>query len=138
MNDINWNDFFADYAAATMEGEPQDIARFYGPGFVAASPSGSYGALNDDSFLTWLKGIQQFNARTGMSHMRPVDTSEQAQVGPHHCLVLVRWGARFASLENEVFFEISYLLHRSQDGPRIIAYVSHEDQQTRMQEEGLL
>ncbi|MCA9794678.1 MAG: hypothetical protein KC910_22880, partial [Candidatus Eremiobacteraeota bacterium] len=94
MKDLDWNEFFTDYAAATMHGEPGDIARFYGPGFVAASPSGSYGALNDDSFLAWLEGIQQFNARTGMTGMRPVETSEQAQVGPNHCLVLVRWGAR--------------------------------------------
>lgn len=68
-----------------------------------------------------------------MRALRPSRVGGAVPVGPNHCLVEVEWAALFG--EREVVFSISYLLEKN--GPRILAYVSHEDQEDKMRAEGL-
>jgi hypothetical protein len=127
------NEFFCKYADVSLHGTPAELAALYGSGFVVAGPKGAYGGLNDAAFLGWLEQVQQGNQATGLGALRPAKVGEPVAVGPHHCLVEVEWAATFG--EKEVTFSISYLLET--EGPRIIGYVSHEDEQDRRREEGL-
>ncbi|MBX3171566.1 MAG: hypothetical protein KF760_29425 [Candidatus Eremiobacteraeota bacterium] len=134
---MDWLVYFSRYAAVSLSGSPQELAGFYAEGFVAAGPTGAYGALNDDKFQSWLGQVKGFNEQNGMQSMRPVQILEEAAVGPHHRLVTVRWGSRFqATGAGEIEFNITYILHLK--GPRIVAYISHEDQHERMRAEGLV
>lgn len=130
-------DFFERYASVSLTGSPEELAGFYASGFAMAGPRGVYGGLNDERFLGWLGHVQAFNRESGMKSLRPVAVPYEVVVGPDHRLVTVRWGACFdATGDREIEFEVSYLLQM--DGPRIVASVSHEDQEERMRAEGLL
>lgn len=127
------HEFFTKYAHLSLHGEAAELAELYGAGFVVAGPKGTFGGLNDEAFLAWLTQVQQGSRDSGMRGLRPARVAAPLPVGPNHCLVEVEWAALFG--EREVVFAISYLLQN--DGPRIIGYVSHEDQAERMAAEGL-
>lgn len=123
-------DFFERYAAVSLHGQPAELAALYGSGYVIAGPKGAYGGLNDESFLGWLEAVQKGNSMTAL---RPARVSAPHAVGPNHSLVTVDWAATFG--EKEVEFTIAYLLEN--EGPRIIGYVSYEDEAERKEQEGL-
>jgi len=123
-------EFFERYAAVSLHGTPAELASLYGGGYVIAGPKGAYGGLNDEAFLGWLQAVQKGNSMTAL---RPARVSSPHAVGPHHSLVTVDWAATFG--EKEVEFTIAYLLEN--EGPRIIGYVSHEDEAERKAQEGL-
>lgn len=133
----NWQTFFERYAGHSIKAEAPELAAMYGDGFVAAGPRGSYAAKNDEAFLCWLHEVFRLNEAAGMQSLRPVHCAP-VEASPHYQLVKVRWAARFAALAGEVEFDISYLVFVAESEPKIVGYVSHEDQEERMRQEGLL
>ena len=68
-----------------------------------------------------------------------VDAVREMPVGGPYTLVAVDWAARFDRTgAMPIRFVISYLLRETPDGPKIAAYVSHEDQEETMRAHGLL
>ena len=60
-------------------------------------------------------------------------------IGDTYSFVTVEWGAKFEKTGGQlIHFKISYLLQFTQDEPKILAYVDHEDQQKVMKEFGLV
>lgn len=133
----DWQRFFEAYARHTTQAQAEQLAAMYGEGFVAAGPRGSYAAKNDEAFICWLHEIFRLNQNSGMVAMRPVHC-QPVDISPHYQLVKVRWAASFASRQDEIEFDISYLIFVAEAEPKIVGYVSHEDQQERMRREGLL
>jgi hypothetical protein len=130
---MEWQGFFTNYATASLTGTPEELAAFYAEGFVAAGPKGAFGGQNDESFLEWLGQIQQANP---MQSLRPAEVGSESDVGPHHRMVTVLWASRFASSpDREICFPITYILHLQ--GPRIVAYISHQDEEERKRAEGI-
>lgn len=133
---MDWQSFFERYARTSLSGTAEEMAALYAEGFVAAGPKGAFGGLNDEKFRDWLEEVRRGNEERGMQSLRPLQVREESSVGPHHRLVSVRWATQFAATgECSIEFTISYLLHL--EGPRIVAYVSHEDEGERVEAEGL-
>lgn len=131
-------ELFNDYAAVSLGPEPENLARFYAPSFLAAGPKGSATFDNDDAFLAWLRQVHDFNAQSGMTAMEAVGVDE-TPMGDDFVMATVRWASRFRQTGDEpIEFEISYVLHLTDAGARIVAYISHEDQEAVMTQRGLL
>jgi hypothetical protein len=136
--DDQFNDYFQRYAAASTGTQPEAVAEFYDHSFVAAGPKGAAAFQNDGAFLDWLRQVHDFNVRTGLASMA-AEAVEHVPVGPGYWLVTVRWAATFRKIgDRSIRFWISYLLRNTQAGPKIVAYVSHEDQEDAMRAHGLL
>jgi hypothetical protein len=125
---VDLRQLFTDYAAASTSGEPSRVAAFYSPnGFLVAGPEGSAVFANDGAFLDWLRGVREFNTRSGLQSM-DVDAVDETPIGAHYTLATVRWSARFEKTGAEpIRFSIGYLLQMS-NTPLIVGYISHEDQ----------
>lgn len=50
----------------------------------------------------------------------------------------IRWAAKFKSLDKLVEFDVWYLVRRTGDEPRIILFISRQDEEKAMKELGLL
>ncbi|MPZ47795.1 MAG: hypothetical protein GEU75_00490 [Dehalococcoidia bacterium] len=138
MNSDGLEQFFHDYANASMAGDPAAIAAFYAESFVAAGPKGSAAFQNDDKFLDWLRQLHDFNQQTGMRAMEVVSVSDSA-ISEHYILARVGWGAKFEKTGDELIsFDISYILYTAPETPKIVAYISHEDQEDQMRQLNLL
>lgn len=130
--------YFRGYAAAATGADPTAPASFYAEQFIAAGPRGSAVFGNDEGFLDWLKQVHRFNRETGMEGLEVVSV-RRAALGEAYTLATVEWGARFHKTGDELIrFEISYLLHAAEGPNRILAFVSHEDQEEAMRARGLL
>ena len=137
--DQPFTDLFRDYAAASLHAEPARLAAFYAASFIVAGPTGSAAFPNDERFLDWLRQLHAFNRRVGMTSLAPVSLGDPLLLSERHVLVRVQWGARFEKTGDQpVTFWIAYLLERSPDGWKILAYVSEKDQDQEMQALGLL
>jgi hypothetical protein len=129
---------FRDYAAASLSDEPERIAAFYAPRFIAAGPKGSAVFDNDAAFLDWLRSVHDFNEQTGMQSMQAVAV-DQRELSPAHSLATVHWGARFRKTGDQLItFDITYLLESLGNGWKILAYISHADQEDEMRRLGLV
>lgn len=131
-------DFFTVYGSFSVGDDPKAIASFYAESFIAAAPGGAASYDNDDQFIDWLNGVLQFNKQVGLQKMTPhnVDTTS---MGEHFTLAKVTWEALFSKTGNKpIIFDISYILQHTGNGPKIIGYVSHDDQEAVMKEYGLM
>ena len=134
-----WETFFRNYGAAALEGAPERIASFYAESFIAGGPNGSAVFRNDEQLIEWLMQLQQFNASTGMTAMTLVSINDSKPLSSRHQLVAVEWGANFEKTgERLITFEISYILERSGEDWKIIAYISKKDQEEEMKAMGLI
>jgi hypothetical protein len=138
MDSSGLEQFFRDYGRAAMGDDPAAIAAFYAESFLVAGPQGSATFPNDDQFLAWLRRLHDFNRQAGMLSMEPVAVAGTA-VAPGYDLARVTWGARFQKTGDELIrFAITYIIRHTDQGPKLIAYISHEDQEEAMRAHGLL
>ena len=120
-----------------MAAEPRRTSAFYAPQFLVAAPNGSAVYSNDATFLDWLRSYYEFNVQVGLSSMEAVSVEER-ELSAKHALATVHWGAKFEKTGDELItFEITYLLENTEDGWKILGYVSHADQMEEMQRLGL-
>ena len=130
--------FFEKYASVSMKSEPDLHAKLYADDFIAAGPSGSAVFKNDAQFLEWLKRIYDFNKKTGMESIRVISVHDNPISG-QYSLASVKWGAKYKKTGEElIHFEITYLLRFFQNQIKILAYISHEDQERVMKKRGIL
>ncbi|MGH2536543.1 MAG: hypothetical protein ACRDHL_04035, partial [Candidatus Promineifilaceae bacterium] len=66
-------------------------------------------------------------------------SADELEISDDYSLVKVHWGAKFRKTgERWIEFDISYLVQKTGPEPRILLFISHEDEQKAMQELGLL
>lgn len=138
MHEIDWTGFFRDYAEANHARDAARVAAFYADGFLVAAPAGSSTFKNDEAFLAWLEALFRFNAQVGMTSLDVAGT-EVSKLDARYRMVAVDWVARFRQLGDErVPFRITYIVGLSEAGrPKILGYISHEDQVEEMKRRGL-
>jgi hypothetical protein len=132
----DWNAWFRGYSADAEHVDPTALAARYGAAFLAASPAGSATFPNDDAFLAWLRAVREGNVAAGLLSMGVASTRE-VPLGPAFALVTVTWEARFrATGDRPIRFEVSYLVTTG-ESPKVLAFVSHEDQEDAMRRAGI-
>jgi hypothetical protein len=130
--------FFDGYAKASMGPDPEAVADHYASDFVTSGPTGSAAFRNDEKFLAWLRQVHDFNQQSGMQSLEVVSVS-QVPIEDHHALATVEWGTTFVkTAEEQIRFQISYLVQLLDGRPVILAYVSHQDQEEVMKARGLI
>jgi hypothetical protein len=135
---VFWTQYFGEYAAASLSGQPETVAAFYATAFIAAAPKGSQVFQNDPAFLDWLRGVQTGNQAAGMAGLEVVGI-EESRISDDYTMITVEWGARFHKTGYQLItFRIAYILELHGQRPQILAYISHEDQDEVMKREGLL
>lgn len=136
MSDIH--KFFEKYAEVSINGDPGDLAEFYGKNFVVVGPKESMAFANDENFLKWLNSVQDFNNQTGLEQMNVRNVISNS-VGKHTIQATVTWGVIYKKTKNEIIeFDIHYVLERFTSAMKIILYVSDDDQEQLMKQKGIL
>lgn len=130
--------FFENYASVSMKSEPDLHADLYTDDFIAAGPSGSAVYKNDVQFLEWLKRIYDFNKKTGMVSIQVISVHDHP-ISKQYSLASVKWGAKYKKTGEELIdFKITYLLQFFQNQIKILAHISHEDQEQVMKKRGII
>lgn len=139
MLEVDWTTFFREYAAASQAHDAVRVAAFYADGFLVAGPTGASAFKNDDTFREWLGHLFLFNEQVGLESLDVAGTHMSA-IDERYALVAVDWIARFRKTGAEqVPFRISYIVSLLDGGsPKLVGYITHEDQQDLMKRKGLI
>ncbi|MGZ5243528.1 MAG: hypothetical protein ACXWW0_06540 [Bacteroidia bacterium] len=130
--------FFRDYASVSTNGNAEELAKFYAQNFMVATKDLSSSFNNDEEFIDWLNGVFEFNKNAGLQKLE-VKKVESHHIGNCFFEASVTWATFFAKKPNEeITFDIHYILHNSHDELKIILYISEEDQEELMKKKGLL
>lgn len=130
--------FFTRYAFVSETGNAAELAKFYAPDFMAATKEAASSFQNDGKFLDWLNSVFTFNKEAGLQEM-VVKIIRVGTISSHYTFATVTWGAVFASEpEEEITFDIQYILRHVEEEFQIVFYISEEDQQELMKQHGLL
>lgn len=127
---------FADYGKSFDALEMRRIAGLYAENFVAAGPGGVI-SQNREAFLANADKAAEFYRSVGQKSAEMKGTRE-CWFGDKYVMVTVHWAVRFETLPDPVEFEVSYLVQLTDAHPRIILFISHEDEAEAMRRLGLL
>lgn len=127
---------FAEYGKSFDALEMRRVASLYAENFVAAGPKGIISQSRDE-FLKNADQAAEFYRSVGQQSAEMLSAKE-TWFGDSYVMVTIHWGARFKSLPDPVEFDVSYLVQLTGDEPRIILFISHEDEQEAMERLGLL
>ncbi len=127
---------FADYGKSFSALEMRRIAGLYAEQFIAAGPNGVI-SQGREVFLDNADKAAEFYRSVGQESAELLSARE-TWFGDFYVMVTVHWGARFKALPDLVEFDVSYLVQLTDETPKIILFISHEDEQEAMAKLGLL
>lgn len=127
---------FADYGKSFSALEMRRIAGLYSDQFVAAGPKGVI-SQGREEFLGNADKAAEYYRSVGQESAT-VLSAKETWFGEFYVMVTIHWGVRFRSLPELVEFDVSYLVQLTDEAPKIILFISHEDEQETMQKLGLL
>lgn len=127
---------FADYGKSFSALEMRRVAGLYAEHFVAAGPKGVI-SQGRDEFLNNADKAAEFYRRVGQEAATLLSAKE-TWFGKFFVMVTVHWGVRFKALTKLVEFDVSYLVQLTDETPKIVLFISHEDEEEAMKSLGLL
>jgi hypothetical protein len=127
---------FEDYGKSFSALELQKHGRFFADTFVAAGPKGVI-SQGRDEFIKNADEAAAFYRKVGQESVE-IKSMKETWFSENYVMVTVHWAAHFKKLAKPVEFDVSYLVQLTEDKPKIILFISHEDEQEVMEELGLL
>ena len=127
---------FDDYAKSFSALELQKHARFFADSFVAAGPKGVI-SQGRDEFIKNADEAAAFYRKVGQESVE-IKSMKETWFSENYVMVTVHWAAHFKKLSKPVEFDVSYLVQLTEDKPKIILFISYEDEEEVMKELGLL
>ena len=130
--------FFDGYAKAFSRLDPEPVAGLYAECAIAAGPAYLGCTKNADELRAALTRAYSFYKKIGMESVKILGRADTA-INPLHVLARVHWAAFFRKMGDEpVTFEVSYLVRLVDETPKILLFISHEDEEALIKAKGLL
>jgi hypothetical protein len=127
---------FAQYEKAFNALEVEKQVPLFAEHFISAGPQGSI-ALGRDEFARMASKAVQFYKRVGQTSAKILQMDETAISG-EYSMIKVHWGATFAKTGKKLIeFDVSYFIQKTGPEPKIIMFITHQDEERAMKELGL-
>lgn len=135
MGDIG--QLFDDYAKALVSLDPDEITKAYADDFLAAGPDYLAPAKNDEEFRANVLRGAEFYRGLRATDAGVVSLQEQA-LDELHSLAKVRWSFRREDGSEIFATDTSYVIRTIDGAPKIVMFISHQDEQKLFRERGLI
>ena len=133
----NIKKLFALYEKAFNDLDFDRQAELFADAFISAGPNGAI-AQSKPEFLKIARQAAEFYKRVGQESARILSLDE-VPISNEYSMVKVHWGVTFRKTSDRVIeFDVSYLVQKIGEEPKILLFITHEDEQKAMQELGLL
>jgi len=128
---------FAQYEKAFSSLDVEKQVPLFAEHFISAGPRGSI-ALGKDEFARMASKASQFYKSIGQTSVKILSMDETA-ISNEYSMVKVHWGATFAKTGNKLIeFDITYFIQKTGTEPRIIMFITHQDEEKAMKDLSLL
>ena len=136
MDQKRIDNLFKHYEKAFEKLDLKTISGFYADSFISAGPKGTI-AQNKKEFEEKAELAAEFYRSVGQNSARII-SKKIIPVSDQYCMVVVHWGVTFEKTGiKPVEFDVSYIVQDTEAEPKIILFISHQDEQEAMQELGL-
>ena len=129
---------FKQYETAFSKLDLKTISGYYADSFISAGPNGVI-AQNKKEFEEKAEQAADFYRSVGHKSGRII-SKRIMPICDKYSMVVVRWGLSFEKMGSKIVeFDISYIVYERDDvDPKIIMFISHEDEGEAMKKLGLL
>ena len=128
---------FRQYETAFNDLDLKTISGFYADTFISAGPKGSI-AANQQDLSKRAEGSASFYRSIGLNSARII-SKRVMPICDEYSMVVVRWGLTFEKTGTKpIEFDITYIVQERATDPRIILFISHEDEEVVMKKFGLI
>lgn len=126
---------FKQYELAFNKLDLKTISGFYADTFISAGPKGTI-TQSKKEFEEKAKEAVEFYKSVGQNSAKII-SKRTMPISNEYSMVVIRWGVTFAKTGSRVIeFDVSYFVQEI-DEPRIIMFISHEDEQAAMKKLGI-
>ena len=132
--------FFARYAQGANSFDPDIVTSEFSGCFMGADPNGVVCIQNDDAFRKAIPQRHAFFQQIGFRSARILELTE-TPLDERYTMAKVHWHMTFEKQPERPLdfrFFITYILFDTGTGPRIVFYISHDDEQKVMKDAGLI
>ena len=123
---------FEDYGKSFSTLDLQNTGKLYAETFIAAGPKGVISQsrrefeANAEKAAAYYRKVGQKSAE--------IKSMKETWFGGSYVMVTIHWAAHFERLDEPYEFDVSYLVQLTGKEPKIILFISHEDEEEAMQE----
>jgi len=132
--------FFARYEEGANTFDPDLVASRFTDSFAGGDPNGVVCIQNDEAFRRAIPERRAFFQQIGFKSAKILSV-EATPLDERYTMAKVHWYMVFEKDPGnplEFRFFITYFLFDPGSGPKVVFYISHEDERKVMQEAGLL
>lgn len=126
---------FNGYGQSFSALEMRRVAELYSDHFIAAGPKGVISQSRSE-FLDNADKAAEFYRAVGQQKAE-LKAATETWYSEHYVMVTIHWAVTFKTLPKAVEFDVSYLVQLTDETPKIILFISHEDEGEKMKELGL-
>jgi hypothetical protein len=123
---------FAEYGMAFSALDLQNTAKLYADNFIAAGPKGVISQSRKEFDANAEKAAEYYR-KVGQKSAEALSMTE-TWFGDKYVMVTIHWGAHFEKLDKPYEFDVSYLVQLTDNTPKIILFISHDDEDEAMKE----
>ena len=135
MNREQIDTLFKQYEAAFNKLDLETISGFYADTFISAGPQGTI-TQSKKEYEEKAREAAEFYKSIGQNSARII-SKRTIPISNEYSMVVIRWGVTFVKTGSKVIqFDVSYFVQEI-DEPRIIMFISHEDEQAAMKKLGI-
>ena len=128
---------FKQYETAFNKLDLKTISGYYADTFISAGPKGVI-AQSKKEFEEKAEEAVGFYRSVGHRSARII-SKRVMPICDKYDMVVIRWGVTFEKTGSKIIeFDISYIVYEIDDLPRIILFISHEDEEEAMKKLGLI
>jgi len=127
---------FKQYEASFDKLDIKSLSEFCGDSFISAGPRGTI-AQSKKEFEEKGKEAVKFYRSMGRNSAKII-SKRIMPISDCYSMVVIRWGVTFEKTGSKLIeFDITYIVQMTGDDPKIILFISHEDEEAAMKRIGI-
>jgi hypothetical protein len=127
---------FKQYEVAFDKLDLKAISDHYADTFISAGPKGTI-TQNKTEFLTRTEETANFYKSVGQNSARII-SKRVMPICEKYNMVVIRWGVTFEKTgAKPMEFDVTYIVHETDPDPKIILFITHEDEEMAMKKLGV-
>ena len=136
MSSAQVDTLFKQYEAAFNTLDLKAISDYYADTFISAGPKGTI-SQSKKELKEKAEQATAFYRRVGQNSARIV-SRRVMPICDKYSMVVVRWGVTFEKTGSRpIEFDVTYIVQETDVDPKIILFISHEDEDAAMKKLGL-
>ena len=133
-------EFFARYEKGANSFDPDLVCSLYTAEFMAAGPNGVSCGRNDENLLAAVAQRHDLFQKIGFRQIKVLHV-HATPLDDRYTMAKVQWHMAFVKTAGHLLdftFYITYFLFDPGTGPKVVFWISHDDEQQVMREAGLI